>query len=249
MGLVVYKEQRQSLSEISFLKDVTNQVKIKDIPKEIYKHELIKSMILINNLSGIKEPMSDVVKTDIKEMILMRFKTLSFDQIYYAFKLERFGGLGNRIEHYQLFDAKYVSEVLDKFLLWKKTMRVQYNINLQKQQENETSKDEQEFIMIEAVDRIEKEFKHNKKITGTFVHVYDYLFAKGVLPQHTNKFKSRILEKSKEIAKFNAENKAGSDYGLHKQLKSTLENIENNNHDAIKTISKRLVLEEYFKNK
>ena len=68
-----------------------------------------------------------------------------------------------------------------------------------KKTEKTISDDEQEFIMIEAVDRIEKEYKANKEITGTFVHVYDYLFTQGVLPKHTKAFKSRILKKSKEV--------------------------------------------------
>ena len=248
MELVIYKEERQSLGEVSFLKDISNHIKIKDIPIDNYKHQLIKTIVLINNLSGVKEPMSDVVKTDIREMFLMRFKMLSFDEISYAFKLERYGNLGNRIEHYQLFDAKYVSEVLDKYLLWKKNKIVQHNLNTSKNNNKELSKKESEFIMIEAVDRIEKEYKSNKEITGAFTHVYGYLFDKGLLPQHTNKFKSGILVKAKAIAKSEEMTKAGSDFSFHQQLKTTLENIDNNKHDNIKTISKRLVLEEYFKN-
>lgn len=118
-----------------------------------------------------------------------------------------------------------------------------------KEQESENkSHEEIEFIMIEATDRIEKEYKANKEITGTYTHVYDYLFAKGLLPQHTNKFKSGILVKAKAIAKSDAMTKAGSDFNFHQQLKTTLQDIDNNEHDSIKTISKRLVLEEYFKN-
>ena len=121
MGLIIYKEERQSLTTVEFLKDISNQIKIRDISKDDFKNQLIKSIVLLNTLSGIKEPMDDVTKQDIKEMILMRFKALSFDEISYAFKKERYGDLGDRTEHYQLFDAKYVSEVLDKFVKWKRT--------------------------------------------------------------------------------------------------------------------------------
>ena len=244
MKLTIYKPERQSLTTVEFLKDISNQVKIKDISEEDFKHHLIKTIVTINALSGIKDPMDDITKTDIKEMILMRFKALSFDEIGYAFKKERYGDLGIRTEHFQLFDAKYVSVVLDKFVKWKKDKIVQLNLNAKKV-EDDISEDEKEFIMAEAIDRLKKEVKINKRITGICVHVYDHLDAKGLLPTE-KEYKLEIYERAKLIAKSEAASKATHSLEEHRNLKASIEKLDLPKNASVINIAKRLVLTDYF---
>ena len=45
MSLAIYKPERQSLSTVDFLKDISNQVKIRDISEEDFKYHLIKNVI------------------------------------------------------------------------------------------------------------------------------------------------------------------------------------------------------------
>jgi len=245
MSLAIYKPERQSLTTVDFLKDISNQVKIKDISEEDFKHHLIKTIVTINALSGIKDPMDDITKTDIKEMILMRFKALSFDEIGYAFKKERYGDLGIRTEHFQLFDAKYVSTVLDKFVKWKKDKIIQHNLNNKKTMEKEISEEEKEFRMAEGIDRVKKEVEINGKITGVCFHVYDHLDKKGLLP--TDKaYKLEIYERAKSIAKAEAASKATHSLEEHRNLKATIEKIDLPKNANVINIAKRLVLEDFF---
>ena len=246
MGLVIYKPERQNLTTVDFLKDISNQVKIRDISEDDFKHHLIKTIILINSLSGVKDPMSDIIKQDIKEMILMRFKALSFDEISYAFKKERYGDLGTRTEHYQLFDAKYVSEVLDKFVKWKKDKIVQHNLNNKKPDEVSISEEEKEFIMSEAVDRLSKEVKQNGFISSICIHVYDYLDKQGKLPTDVD-YKNKIYEQAKSLARGAAATKAKHSLDDHKSLGVEIAKIEKRGNSTVVNISKRLVLESYFK--
>ncbi len=245
MKLAIYKPERQSLTTVEFLKDISNQVKIKDISEEDFKHHLIKTIVTINALSGIKDPMDDITKTDIKEMILMRFKALSFDEIGYAFKKERYGDLDPRTEHFQLFDAKYVSVVLDKFVKWKKDKIVQLNLNSKKPMEKDISELEIEFIMAEATDRLKKEVKINGKITGICVHVYDHLDKKGLLPTE-KQYKLEIYERAKLIAKSEAASKATHSLEEHRNLKATIEKLDLPKNASVINIAKRLVLTDYF---
>ena len=240
MSLAIYKPERQNLTTVDFLKDISNQVKIRDISEEDFKHHLIKTIVTINALSGIKDPMDDITKTDIKEMILMRFKALSFDEISYAFKKERYGDLAPRTEHFQLFDAKYVSEVLDKFVKWKKEKIVQYNLN-HKKVEVSISEQEKEFIMAEAVDRVQKEVKQNGFISGNCSHIYDYLDKQGKLPTDVES-KNRIYEQAKALARGEAATKAKYSLVDHRDLNKVIESIEKKGNSNVINISKRLVL-------
>ena len=244
MKLSIYKPERQSLTTVNFLKDISNQVKIRDISEEDFKHHLIKTIVTINALSGIKDPMDDITKQDIREMILMRFKALSFDEVSYAFKKERYGDLGTRTEHFQLFDAKYVSVVLDKYVKWKKDKIVQNNLNKSKL-EKDIPEEEKEFIMAEAIDRLKKEVKINKRISSICVHVYDHLDAKGFLP--TDKaYKLEIYERAKSIAKGEAASKATHSLDEHRNLKVEIEKLDLPKNANVINIAKRLVLEDFF---
>ena len=245
MSLVIYKQERQSLNTVDFLNDISNQVKIRDISEDDFKHHLIKSIVTINALSGIKDPMDDITKQDIKEMILMRFKGLSFDEICYAFKKERYGDLGVRTEHYQLFDAKYVSEVLDKFVKWKKDKIVQHNLHNKKPDEVSISDQEKDFIMSEAIDRVKKEVNQNGFISGVSFHIYDYLDKQGKLPTDSD-YKNKIYEQAKALARGEAATKAKYSLGDHRDLSKVIESIEKKGNSNVVNISKRLVLEYYF---
>ncbi len=249
MNLAIYKPERQSLTTVEFLKDISNQVKIKDISEDDFKHHLIKTIVTINALSGIKDPMDDITKADIKEMILMRFKALSFDEISYAFKKERYGDLGVRTEHFQLFDAKYVSVVLDKFVKWKKYKIVQHNLNRKKPEEKEMSEQDKENIMLEAVDRIKKEVQQNGEIESNVIGVYMYLYSKGVLPVHTEEFKEKYTKLAIPIARGEAASKATYSLDDHKKLKERIESITQGKSEVLKNIAKKLILKDYFKTK
>lgn len=121
------------MTELAFVKDVPNQVKV----READSYELTKQLAIVLThaaiATGLKGGIEDIHKREIKELILMRFKNLSLDEIAYAFKLERFGVLGDKTEHFQLFNASYVSEVLEKYRNWKREIRKAHNVEAAKQ--------------------------------------------------------------------------------------------------------------------
>lgn len=171
-----------SLSEISFAKEVVNFKKINNLEAQELSFLLGSVFVKIVNLIGISNPVTDINKQDIKEMILMRFKNISVEEISYAFKLERFGLLGERTQHFQLFNAEYVSTVLDKYKKWLQKTRQDNNLPISKPmtEQNTISKEEKEQIIIHGLITCFDAFAQTKKFDPNQIitHYHDYLMDK-----------------------------------------------------------------------
>ncbi len=108
-----------------------------------------------------------------------------------------------------------------------------------KQVEHYTSPDEIQFIMDEAVDRIQKDFQQNGCITEMCHHVYDHLFELGKLPTD-KKYKEEVFTHAVLIH----ENEPIED---DRMLKKIISNFNTTQKNDVKNIAKRLVLQDYFK--
>ncbi len=157
------------------------------------------------NLLGIKTEISDINKTDIREMILSKFNGLSLQEIDYAFKLDRWSG--DPVEHFQLFNAEYVAKVLTKYQEWLRSTRAANNLPLSKPKKKQEMNDtEKELLIIGGVLECFEIFKVTKEIPVGKTYVYDFLYEKKLLPKHTTEFKSKIKRKAiKEAYKSKAE--------------------------------------------
>lgn len=74
-------------------------------------------------LSGFKGEIPDINKQDITDLLLTRFKTISLNELSFAFKIDRYGYHGEPTAHYQLFNAEYVVKVLNKYLDYKQNIK------------------------------------------------------------------------------------------------------------------------------
>ena len=160
-NLAIYNPKTQELSEVSFVRDTLNQLRIAEVKDSVQVLNQIASWIADTSLiMKIKDQVPQHQKRDIKEMILFRFKNLSFNELHYAFKMERFGILGLKTEHYQSFDADYVGKVLDKYVEWKREVKVRENIN-SNSEPMEISKEERSEIRVKFLTNIYNELKAN----------------------------------------------------------------------------------------
>lgn len=105
--------------------------------------------------------------------------------------------------------------------------------------EKQLTAEEKEFIMIEGVDRIKKEYEQNGTISSNCCHLYRYLRDKNVFPPHTPQFVQAILKRAKSIDKDNL--------ALNSQIKKEIDKIEKGRDEDVNIISRRLILEDYFK--
>lgn len=94
------------------------------------KQNLIVTLQTIATLSGIKSEISKADMADIVKMILKRFKQLSFEDIGIAFEMERYNEYDEKTQHFNLFNAEYVSAILKKYQKWKSKYRNDHNLSI-----------------------------------------------------------------------------------------------------------------------
>ena len=251
-----------SKSEIGFAKSVGSYDSISKIQKENPDFGLLLGMLFtqVNNLLGIKEGISDNNKQDIKEMLFMRFKNISPEEIQYAFKLERFGLLGERTSHYQLFNAEYVSTVLDKYKKWLQKQRQDNNLSLPE------SKPEMTAEQIAEKERIEKhsaevmqiininfcydEWKESKTISLSYSGVFDRFIEKGIIkdpkaPKY-QKYLAKKIQEAKEMLIKGYEVQGQREYASKNAIRELIKEVKSGLSPKIEEKAKCLVLEDYF---
>ncbi|WP_159427056.1 hypothetical protein [Formosa haliotis] len=74
-------------------------------------------------LSGFKGEIPEINKEDITDLLLTRFKTISLNELSFAFKIDRHGYHGDPTPHFQLFNAEYVTKVLNRYLKYKELFK------------------------------------------------------------------------------------------------------------------------------
>ena len=173
---------------------------------------------------------------------------LSIEEIKYAFNLFVQGEF--TLKPMQQLNAVVFGQVMKEYKAYKiEKLRVyRQKKQLHENQKAIPSKQDQEKMLDEAIMNFYLEYKNTGTITGITSHIYDYLYNQGKLPQHTKDFKSMILKKAQTIAKSEQMTNASKSIELHRNLKNVIAKIEDGKFDGLRTISKRLVLIEYFKN-
>ncbi|WP_128761405.1 hypothetical protein [Leeuwenhoekiella aestuarii] len=187
-----------NLTEIAFARNVVEFDKIKNIPPDQIGPNLAMVFVKAANLIGLKDPISNINKQDIKEMILARFKSLSIEEIDYAFKLERYGVYGERVKHFQLFNAEYVSKVLDQYKKWLLKIRHDNNIPLFKDNScktDELTEDQKMDLILNGLREAHAQFIETNSIEPGRLYLYDFLDEYGIMPKDIN-----IKNKVKEMA-------------------------------------------------
>ena len=171
------------------------------------------------SLKEDKEDAYDVCKPALKELCI----GMSFAEIKKMFEYYADSKLSLKpIPNY--FDRILLGKIISEYkAITKKPI---------KQIENTMNEEDKELIMIEAVDRIKKEVKHNGEITSGCSHVYDYLDEKGLLPKDKES-KLKVWELAKEIVLEEAKYKASIDYEIHRHLKETLKQIDKGNSKVV----------------
>lgn len=197
----------------------------------------------ITLLLGIKEPIQEINKLDIKKMIVAHYGNLSMEEIVYAFELERYGKLLPKSEHYQLVNAEYVADVLGKYKKWLSKTRFDHNLPISKpkEQKQSISETEKQKILISGSLRCFEEFKELGYVAVGNKHIYEFLFDDLKIHQFSTKEKnasmSIALRRLKEQAK-------SPDSEKRRLVQLALANPKKS--EQIKNIAKRLLLENYF---
>ena len=203
-------KQNQQLKKISkvgnetgvgFIKMIPNFIKIRDLQRVTLANDIGITFTKISLLNGFKTEIEQIHKNDIMEMLLDKYKNLSIQEIQMAFKMERYGKLGSRIKHYHLFNAEYVSSVLDLYKKWLQETKIKKNIMPEIKKEDEISENDKRTIVYLGIMACWDDFIKGNGIIDGYTWVYDWFFERGAFPKHTNEFKRGIDKRAIEYLK------------------------------------------------
>ena len=128
------------------------------------------------------------------ELMQSHVKKISIEEIDYAFKLERYGVYGERIQHFQLFNAEYVSKVLDQYKKWLLKTRQDNNISISKPVTNqlpELTESQKREIILNGLRAAHQEYQDTQSIAPGRIYLYDFLDEHGIMPTDL-KVKERV---------------------------------------------------------
>lgn len=246
-------EEKCALNSIAFLKANTANLKIRERKNEPnFKILLAICWTKISALAGIKKAVDSFVVEDITKMIYNYFSELTIEEIYKAFEFERYNVYTAKTEHFQEFDANYISTVLKKYKNWKYATQIQHNIATTSKQVNELiSDDEKKYIMENAVNRLFSEFKQNGTIEENGTHVFDFLIERGFIknnnkPEIVSYYDSKI-EEAKQQLKTELTEKNSQRIYPDKNFSSDLQKIASGKSNEIIIRAKKNILIEFFK--
>lgn len=189
---------------------------------------------------GIKGEIDPINKSDISEMILSRFSSLSLEELYKAFQMERYGDFGVRTDHYQLINAPYISEILKKYKEWLRNTRQVNNLpmSLPAPKEEELSEEEKEARFIANVQKYYNDFKQTGKMPLFCWWLYDGLKERSMIADFTEEEKELLTKRYKKRKAKERDNKS-----LISRLKQSFEGGD----DDI-SLKKEIALEYIFEN-
>lgn len=251
MGLIVYDENKSNLSQVAFVKDTLSHTKIREIDSYEFTKQIGILLPKIKVQMGIKHEISDIYKSDLKEMILSRFKNLSLNEIDFAFKLERYGeyrdekGLESRTEHFHEFNTVYCSTVLGKYVDWKRKTKLKHNIEKKESQQSVSEKEKQYWIN-RGVNECLNFFEEHGTLMPGKLYIYEVLYDMDFLPKDSD-YKKKIYKDAKEVIEFEIQSKKAKSISDKKKMKDILNDIQTPKSGTVINKSKELILLEFFR--
>lgn len=195
-------ESNCQLSPVAFVKENYNFKKIRErLTEPHFAVTLGVMMAKVCAYAGIKNEITDHDKFDIGRAIRNRFSDLSCEEFMKAFENERHGIYAERTEHFQLFNAEYVTSVLNKYKKWRQETKIAHNISINPQNQlPQMSPDVEREIMNKGIVRRFNQFKAGEKIERPIIGIYDDMFYRGLFPKDTDYAMFYKIAKRDEIA-------------------------------------------------
>jgi len=244
-NIAIYDNNKTDLAEVAFVRDVQNQTRISKMDSYEFKKQVAHVISDASLHIGLTVPILDIYKTDIKEMILRRFKALSLNEIAYAFKLERYGTFGAKTEHYQEFNAQYVMTVIEKYINWKRETKIKHNISAQ-QKPMTISEQEKKLWVNKGVTECLDYFEEHRSIMGGKIYVYDVFFDEGMLPTDVA-FKNKMYAEAKEVVEFEQSNKKATSRDEKIKIKNILKEIQLPKSGKVISKAKEMILAQFLR--
>lgn len=248
---VVEIEERCNQAPVAFLKSNYGFEKIRNRKSEPEIRFLIgAAMVKAAVLAGIKNKPDAANKLDITNSILSEYNDLTLEEIYKAFELERYGVYESRTDHFQLFNAQYVTDILKKYRVWKQNTKMEHNIS-PPQNLPEITDDAKNEIVVKGIIRVFDEFKETGVMPEPNNYIFDELYDLKIIPAgDTPELQAWYLKKYNQAAEDVRKELKAVDSSFNpvekRAIKEELQKIIDGNSDKIVTRSKKIILCDYF---
>jgi hypothetical protein len=247
-------EKTLLLPHKNFLEKSYDLVKIKELKTEPNFVFLISGWIAQTSLlMQIKGQVDKYIKQDIFNMLTSHWSVLSFEELVKAFELERFGVYDEKTEHYQAFDANYISNVLKKYKNWKQKTKTELNITSSSNLIPEITESQKKEIIDNGIIRKYTEFKETGRIEDPFVYIFDELYSRDLIRKvnpddpSIKKYYEKILQEAILEIKYELKSSSSFDKNTRSEIKNQIEKLENGNTDLAQIRAKMNVLKAFFK--
>ncbi len=240
--LAIYQENKMVLSSRDFLLDVLEQISL----TEMDGYERTKQLRLFFSFQVEAFKMgiilSEFDKKENEKMILMRFKRLSVNELYYALQLERYGEHKDKTDHYNRFDTVFLAEVLEKYIKWKQKVRMDHNIPIGKTQEAEkVSEVEKKALIYNGVLEAYDHYKEHYLIMSGKGYVHELLVELDLISNDLD------LEAAQEVLLLNISSKKATSLAEKRQINDVLRDIEKKGSGIVVNEAKRIAIGKYFR--
>ena len=218
--------------------------------KKIREYEKVGQFIMpICNkhfaLCGLKNEIDQFTKEEIAKYTALHCRSLSVEEIELAFENERFGLMGEKTEHYQLFSIDYYVQIINKYKKWKTDTMIEKNI--QEPAEPLLQLSESNYNEQENIKRMIEEAKEKGIAEFSWIY-YDKFLSEGKI-NPSDDYKTKIYEEQLKI--YQKELTAGNFYTgnkLKQKLKDFKKEIENKEKNgAVIAICKSIIVSNYLK--
>lgn len=243
-------EDKCNIPVIAFLKANYDSIKIRNRKTEPEIKFLIGAALLKSAVHlGLKD-IDNLHKPDILNAIFLHYNDLTLEEIYKAFELERYGMYEVKTDHFQLFNAEYVTTILKKYRVFKSRLKSDHNIMPDNQDSQELSPEEKEQMVKDAVNRVFNEFIETGTIDGPTEYIFDFLVEKGNIKTNSNPavvkyYQDKLAQAKEELKKENEKSTAKSP-AEKKEFKEDLQKIISGKSGKILLRAKKNILFEYF---
>lgn len=246
-------EKNCAVPFVAFLKQNYEHIKIRNVRSDPEYSVLVMAMILkMVVLSGIKGQLDPLNMADISKYIDLKCQDLTFEEIYKAFELERFGEYDSKTDHFNLFNSGYFSAVISKYRKWKAKVKFEHNISISGQDKYEMSDEEKCKLMADGVLDCYIEWCETEKVPDYRFNVFDILYDCGMLPKwdesdkishsYAVKKETARIELMKEVT-ISSLKSIGSE---KKKFVAIYDNLKNGHGLELENRTKALVLKGYF---
>ena len=208
------------------------------------------AMVKAAALAGITTKIDQANKFDITNSILSAYNDLTLEEIYKAFELERYGVYEDRTEHFQLFNAEYVTKILKKYRNWKQNTKIQHNISPPNELP-EISESTKKEILESGIIRVFEEYKETGILPIPNNYIFDELFDRKIIPNSTTPEVQIYYQRkhSQAVSEIQQELKsAGMTLNPieKRSVKDEIHKVLDNNSDKVSARFKSIVLSEWF---